>query len=906
MSPPAATPTPPPADLPGDLVPERLGRYAIEAVLARGRRGTIVQGRDAALRRVAALKVLNVGDDLFAAGQMIAAARDQGNLQHDSICRVYDAGFAGGIPYIAMELLHAAPIDLTAVGLSVPAKAELLRQAAAALAYAHGKSVLHGNLGSSNVLVAGATGETPRVVLTDFGLPPVAAGGPGEQDDGVAPERRNPGSAGGLPNPSWDVYAFGAVAYRVLFGAGSDADRAVDGATSARRAGRGGRTRWRNPRRREVPAPLWTIVSRCLMADPGLRYVDAVVLSRDLEDYCRSGRISTKLPTLVDRAALVARRHRLAAGAAAAGLTVLLAAATWFSLVAWSTERRLAVERSYRDRAATLVEQIHSEYRALNHDLGPLLARVGLARSRLEQDIAAGDDDAVGVGELALAQIDLAMHRGEAAMNHIARARRAGFASPELGRGLIAATYERFIDAESAARPIWDPALRAAAHRRARETLAEPALAEHSRLLTAAPADPQTDAIAVLLAGRYEEAVGKADRALPGLRYAADAHRLKGDAYVLAARQAAAVAATDQARALYGLAGASYEAAGEVAPSDQAVLLGECDRLIDVLQLEESEPAAGSSRALDAALAACARTIRVDAEQSPGYARQALALAVYLRRVAADPERRELALGYAGQVIRLAGEAVRRAPDDSRALALVAMGFRERARLERAAGRESAGSLREARKAADRALQSDAGDPYLHGLRGWLELDAVAPDGGGSGGVQARAEELALSYARAVESFRQADELDGGLYTVNCAAGEVLLSMANAQRAAGQDPLPTLQASLGRFEKSLLAAPDFAAAGVGAATAALAAALGTGQGSPELATWVARAARTLDAVAAAQRGPATSPVILALQSRIVEIVAAASPRQSAALIAGHLRAHAASDGAGIEARCSAP
>src|SRR5262249_55726881 len=167
-----------PPGAPGDL--GRIGPYRVLAVLGTGGMGVVFRAEDEQLRRPVALKVMRA--DAAAGPQarerFLREARSAAALEHEHIVPVYHVGEAGGAPFLAMPLLRRGSLEdpLPRAGaLPVPDVLRIGRQIAHALAYAHGKGVIHRDVKPANIWLE----ETPdelgddcqdRVRLLDFGL----------------------------------------------------------------------------------------------------------------------------------------------------------------------------------------------------------------------------------------------------------------------------------------------------------------------------------------------------------------------------------------------------------------------------------------------------------------------------------------------------------------------------------------------------------------------------------------------------------------------------------------------------------------------------------------------------------------------------------------------------------------
>jgi serine/threonine protein kinase len=112
----AATPkkTAAPARLGGPVafaLGDRLGRYEVEAVLARGGMGGIYKVYDPAANRHVALKVLVSSATDLDRLRFQREIQVQGNIQHPHILPIFDSGLVGSTRFFTMELLKD-PLDL--------------------------------------------------------------------------------------------------------------------------------------------------------------------------------------------------------------------------------------------------------------------------------------------------------------------------------------------------------------------------------------------------------------------------------------------------------------------------------------------------------------------------------------------------------------------------------------------------------------------------------------------------------------------------------------------------------------------------------------------------------------------------------------------------------------------------
>ena len=190
------------------------GRYEILQSLGRGGVGEVFKARDRQLDRLVAVKVIHpqLAEDpgfLRRLKRELLAARKVG---HNNIGRIFDLGQADGIKFIMME--HIQGEDLKRVLAQrkkiVPDEAcSILEQVCQALAAAHSKGVIHGNLKPQNI-VLDAQG---RAVVIDLGIAPALEAPPGAHEYSPPEQAR-----GGKIDARADLFSLGVILYELLTG----------------------------------------------------------------------------------------------------------------------------------------------------------------------------------------------------------------------------------------------------------------------------------------------------------------------------------------------------------------------------------------------------------------------------------------------------------------------------------------------------------------------------------------------------------------------------------------------------------------------------------------------------------------------------------------------------------------
>lgn len=148
-----------------------LGNYVVLDKLGQGGMGNVFKAKHRRMRRIVCLKVLR------AAGRKSPTlmerfrreARTVAALKHPNFVVAHDAGDTEGIPFLVMEFIDGQDLSKQVQEngpLSVPDAIETIKQAAAALEYAHGAGVIHRDVKPHNLI----PDESGMIKILDMGL----------------------------------------------------------------------------------------------------------------------------------------------------------------------------------------------------------------------------------------------------------------------------------------------------------------------------------------------------------------------------------------------------------------------------------------------------------------------------------------------------------------------------------------------------------------------------------------------------------------------------------------------------------------------------------------------------------------------------------------------------------------
>jgi WD40 repeat protein/serine/threonine protein kinase len=352
-----------------DEVQETLGDFRLLREIGRGGMGVVFEAEQISLGRRVAVKVLPPAAILEPKKlrRFQVEAQAEAALQHPHIVPVIASGKDRGIPYLAMRLIKGLPLaevirrrrERHEGSLPPNEVARLGKQAAEALDFAHRNDVLHRDVKPANLLLD----DRGHLWITDFGLARIrgdsdltASGDmigtiPYMSPEQVLGRRR-------MVDHRSDIYSLGATLYELLtLATPHDGE---DRASILRKIAleEPVAPRKQNP---TIPLDLEKIILKALAREPLERYATAGDLAEDLGRFLDDRPVLARRPSLSNRAAKWARRHRPAVVSAAllcSLLVVGLATAGWWSNATLREyNRRLKIEANRADRHAREAEE---------------------------------------------------------------------------------------------------------------------------------------------------------------------------------------------------------------------------------------------------------------------------------------------------------------------------------------------------------------------------------------------------------------------------------------------------------------------------------------------------------------------------------------------------------------------
>lgn len=342
--------------------------YEILEEIGRGGMGVVYKARDTRLKRIVALKVILAGGH---AGEVELArfqteAESVARLKHQSFVQIYEVGSDEGLPFLALEYCAGGSLEdrIEESPLLPRESAELTAKLAMAMDHAHQAGVIHRDLKPGNVLFD----DNGEPKITDFGL----AKKVGEDDSHTRTVSvmgsigyMSPEQASGHTReatPAVDIYALGAVLYRLLAGKtpfeGSSPVESLQLVVSGVPV----------PIRRlrpSCPRDLDTICLKCLEKSPANRYQTAADLADDLHRFLRGEPIAARAATPLEQLVSWARRNPLPTTIALGAIVMLALLA---GVMAWTTYRNYQTIQAIQHRGMR-VQDLRGEIRYLDEVL---------------------------------------------------------------------------------------------------------------------------------------------------------------------------------------------------------------------------------------------------------------------------------------------------------------------------------------------------------------------------------------------------------------------------------------------------------------------------------------------------------------------------------------------------------
>ena len=204
-------------------LPEYIGKYRIESLVARGGMGAVLKAVHPTLKRHVVLKKLTIRGSSAIAERFKREARILMDFKHDNIVQVFDHFKEGSSYYMVLEYVDGMSLDQLIKkqrSLSSELSLTIVLQVCKALAYAHSMGVIHRDIKPGNILIS----KKGDIKLADFGI----AASDDDDDSGLTKEGMTLGTPCYMPpeqiensknvDKRADIYSVGVMLYEMVTG----------------------------------------------------------------------------------------------------------------------------------------------------------------------------------------------------------------------------------------------------------------------------------------------------------------------------------------------------------------------------------------------------------------------------------------------------------------------------------------------------------------------------------------------------------------------------------------------------------------------------------------------------------------------------------------------------------------
>jgi serine/threonine protein kinase len=288
----------------------QVGRYQILDTIGTGANSRVTRAFDPLIGRTVAIKLF---PSQLATGEgrarFIKEARVVGQISHPSIVALHDMGIeeSTSTPYLVMEYVEGQPLEriLDKGSIPYPRACAWAAEVATALAVAHRKGVIHGDVKPANILIS----EDGRIRLTDFGMARLASRDSPDSPLLGTPAYWCPEQILGKPQDGRsDIFSLGVVLYEMITGNSPFDSDSLQGVCSRILSSTPLPPSHANP---SLPAGFNELVASCLEKDPAHRRDSADNLAHDLYPFARRKAVPQAMPqepvSFRDRAARLLR-----------------------------------------------------------------------------------------------------------------------------------------------------------------------------------------------------------------------------------------------------------------------------------------------------------------------------------------------------------------------------------------------------------------------------------------------------------------------------------------------------------------------------------------------------------------------------------------------------------------------
>lgn len=604
-------------------------RYECITLIGEGGMGQVFKARDIQLQRYVALKFLR-GNDPSLIEHCLHEAQAQASIEHENICKVYEAGEADNVPYIAMQYIEGQSLKFYQNQLSLIEKVKIMIAVTEAVHAAHKIGLIHRDLKPANIMLEKNSAGQWRPFVMDFGLACDS-----ETADQIKQENLKGTPAYMAPeqmaklfgqieklDQRIDVYSLGVTFYELLTGR-----LPFDNVTNLKSLKHMLTTDTIPVRKvnRTIPSDLEIIVMKCLEKHPIQRYFSAWDLVEDLRRFAAGEPICAHPNTFVYRVGKKVKKHKTLITVTSTALALVLVLGSLSVHAWWRASTQAILAQQFGEEITKIESIIRYGHMTPLHDITNEKNMMRARMDTIKEKMNRLGNIATEPGNYALGRGYLALGEYETAHQYLKKARLAGYSTPdrEYAWGLtLAALYQQELEKAEHISDEQQRNLRIQQIEHEYRDLALAALKTSNDLKMDLP--EYIEGLIAFCEKRYEQALQKAEQAAAQNPLHYEAKKLIGDSYLMMGNNKQSKGDYDGALIDYGRAGAAYETGMALARSYSAIYEQECNRQLQIMNITIAR---GQSPTIvfNEALSACDKALQVYSKSSSAYSKKAYA-----------------------------------------------------------------------------------------------------------------------------------------------------------------------------------------------------------------------------------------------------------------------------------------
>jgi serine/threonine-protein kinase len=774
-------------------------RYKFVAFIGEGGMGRVYKAFDPILKRFVALKFIR-GDDPIVRKRFQQEAQSQARIEHENVCKIFEAGEIEGKFYIAMQYIDGATLSAAAKHLTLDQKVIIFQQVAEGLHAAHRQGLIHRDIKPGNIMVE-KTEDDLRPYVMDFGLVRETMGSSVTMTGVLVgtPHYMAPEQAWGdveKLDRRVDIYSLGTTMYELLTGTlplDSQSTMEVLKKLSDEEP---------KPLRQivaNIPSDLETIVLKCLEKEPDRRYESARALAEDLQRYMEGEPILARRASISYRMIKKARKHRALVSVSIGALVIIafLAALAIRSQIQ-SRERALLAQRFGQQ-----VEKIDGLMR-LSHisPLHDVRAEKNAVRKNIrdiETQMKKLGDTALGPGDYALGRGYLSLNEFDKARKHLEKAWASGYQTSETAYALgltLGHIYQELLDQAYAIRVKEERQIKI------KELEKEYGLPTISYLRRSKDAqDVASDYVEGLIAlhqKNYDQALKLAQQAIHKVPWLYEARILEGKVYSKRGTEKRDRGDYTGSFADYDQAIRALNTALQTGESDPVAYGALCDVYYARIFVEVFQTGGDIQNFGKESENACGKAMQADPEYVPAYTLLSRIYGLWSRF---KQERGQDPTHEYSKAIELARAAIKIQPDDF-AYDILVSALRFRAECEFYNGIDPRPALQQAISSSRKALELNPKNKTIHGNTGQIYLLLAEYEMG-------HGEDPRSTLGLAISNYDKAVQLISNNYGSYNSLANAYAVRGDYEYSRGIDPTDSWKNAIVAYRKALEINPNY-------------------------------------------------------------------------------------------------